>query len=125
MEIVPWLRRSNILVEAELARLQSQAHSFPRVHQELAAVRYYLHLALWSCQDHWQVRHRGITNYAVLLPEIERWRYASSESVCFVTFNYDTMLEQAMDQVLGIHITDLKGYLQEKYMDTSRKSTLS
>jgi hypothetical protein len=115
MEIVPWLRKRGVSVEGELGRLQAQKESFPRVHQELAAIRYYLHVALWSCQLAWGERHRGITNHAVLLREIERWRYASSESVCFVTFNYDTMLEDAMRQVLGIEIRGLNSYLQEQY----------
>ena len=115
MEIVPWLRKRGVSVEGELAMLQAQALTFPRVHQELAAIRYYLHVALWSCQNEWAARHRGITNYAVLLREIERWRYASSESVCFVTFNYDTMLEEAMRQVLSLEISDLKSYLQKTY----------
>jgi len=115
MEVVPLLRKAGISVESELAKLQRQAETFPRVHQELAAIRYYLHVALWICQDHWRAQHLGITNYATLLREIERWRYSSSGSVCFVTFNYDTMLEEAMSQVLGLQIRDLSGYLHRAY----------
>jgi hypothetical protein len=115
MEIVPWLRKPGVSVEGELARLQSEAPTYPRVHQELAAVRYYLHVALSVCMDGWRGAHFGATNYAVLLREIERWRLASSESVCIVTFNYDTMLEDAMNQVLGISLPNLNSYLQETY----------
>jgi hypothetical protein len=84
------------------------------VHRELAAIRYYLHLALWQCQRRWYSRHRGITNYATLLREIERWRFESKEQVCYVTFNYDTMVEDAMWQVLGFEIRDLSGYASLK-----------
>ncbi len=114
-ELVPFLRKSGVAVERELAKFQQQAQIFPRAHQELAAIRYYLHLALWDCQNAWRERHRGTNNYVSFVREIERWRYAADECVCFVTFNYDTMLEEAMLQVLGFQIRDLGGYIQEKY----------
>jgi hypothetical protein len=113
MEIIPFLRKPGISVESELARFQLQAETFPRAYQELAAIRYYLQLALWNCQDVWRQQHFGITNYATLLREIERWRYGSSGSVCFVTFNYDTMLEEAMNQVLGFQVVDLNTYVAQ------------
>jgi hypothetical protein len=100
MALVPQLRRPGISVEKELARFQEQAETFPQALRELAAIRYYLHVALWDCQDRWLEHHQGITNYATLVREIERWRVRSNERVCFVTFNYDTMLEHAMTQVL-------------------------
>lgn len=114
-EIVPSLRKSGVSVEKELAKFQQQAATFPKAHQELAAIRYYLHVALWNCQEAWMSRHHGVTNYASVIREIERWRYATSETVCFVTFNYDTMLEQAMDQVLGFQAFTIDSYLQQNY----------
>jgi len=110
LPLIPQLRKPGIAVEQELARVQEQAEVFPTVHRELAAIRYYLHLALWQCQRRWHNRHQGITNYATLLREIERWRFKSKEQVCYVTFNYDTMLEEAMWPVLGFEIRDLSGY---------------
>jgi hypothetical protein len=115
MALVPLLRKPGVLVERELARFQEQAQTFPRRYQQLAAIRYYLHFALWQCQRQWFERHKGITNYATLLDEIERWRFEFSEQVCFVTFNYDTMLEDAMSQVLRISIGDLDGYVLDAH----------
>jgi hypothetical protein len=114
-EIVPFLRKPGIVVESELAKFKRQAEKFPRAHEELAAIRFYLHSALWACQTNWRSIHRGITNYATLLREIERWRYASSESVCIVTFNYDTMLEEAMSQVLRFDFKDVDSYISQRY----------
>jgi hypothetical protein len=114
MAIVPFLRKKGVAVEEELARLQLQAKTFPRAHQELAAIRYYLHFALWECQKRWSERHRGITNYATFLREVERWRFEGSQRVCFVTFNYDTMLEQAMEQVLGYQFDDFSRYVSRE-----------
>jgi hypothetical protein len=111
--LIPLLRKQGIAVEQELAKFQEQAKTLPRVNSELAAIRYYLHLALWECQRLWDGIHRGITNYATLLREIERWRYEFNEQVCFVTFNYDTMLEDAMRQVLRFKIISLNSYVSE------------
>jgi len=112
MEIVPLLRKSGVNVEQQLAAFREQAGTFPRRHQELAAICYYLHFALWECQNRWYGRHKGITNFATLLAEIERWRSALNQTVCLVTFNYDTILEQAMWQVLGIEFNDVAQYIR-------------
>jgi hypothetical protein len=111
--ILPVLRDPKVNVEQELARYQSQAPNFPPAYQELAAIRHYLRFALWKCTDAWRVYHRGATNYGALLREIERWRYETKEQqVCLVTFNYDTMLEEAMAAPhLEFRITDLADYI--------------
>jgi hypothetical protein len=114
-EIIPLLRKRGIAVEQELARIQSQAEKFPHVHSELAAIRYYLRYVLFECQNRWQGQHSGITNYATLVREIERWRYEGGEEVCFVTFNYDTMLEDAMLQVLGFTIATIDAYVSQQH----------
>ncbi len=46
----------------------------------------------------------------MLLDEIERWRVEKNECVCFVTFDYDTMLEEAMGQVLRLGVRDMNSY---------------
>jgi hypothetical protein len=48
-----------------------------------------------KCQSAWEESAKGITNYKVLLDQIERGRPGYSR-VCLVTFNYDTMLENAL-----------------------------
>jgi len=111
MELIPTLRKRGVAVEQELARIREQSKTFQRVHRELAAIRYYLHVALWECQERWSRIHQGITNYAALLREVERWRFEHDQQVCFVSFNYDTMLEKAMRQVLDFEIKDLNSYV--------------
>jgi hypothetical protein len=108
--LIPQLRRAGVAVETELARLQAEASEYPERHRQLASIRYYLHFALWECQTRWRDIHTGITNYAVLLDQIEQWRYVNKEVVCFVTFNYDTMLEEAMSQVLRLEVQDMDSY---------------
>ena len=109
LPLVPLLR-SHIPVEQQLAKFQEQARTFPERHPQLLAIRFYLHFVLWECQKTWLDYHQGITNYATCLDEIECWRFGTDEKVCVVTFNYDTMLEQAMEQVLGRTFGNLSQY---------------
>ena len=96
LPLIPPLRKNGVIVERELAKIQEQSKTFPRALHELAAIRFHLHHALWECERVWKQKHKGITNFAAFLREIERWRFEAKERVCFVTFNYDTMLEDAM-----------------------------
>lgn len=55
---------------------------------------------LWDCKLHWDTEARRITNYRTLLDQIELYRNKFDDrvgdgyrSVCLVTFNYDTILE--------------------------------
>lgn len=100
LPIIPLLR-GNVAVEQQLAALEQQAKKDPTRHRQLLAIRFYLHRVLWMCQKSWAGHHGGITNYATFLDVIRRWCDEFNETLCFVTFNYDTMLEQAMEQVLG------------------------
>jgi len=112
------LRPDGVSVEGELAKIQELAVSnvYPPAHKELMAVRFYLQLDISECELRWGSRHHGITNYATLLREIERWRIEGGEPhVCFVTFNYDRMLEHAIAQVLDFKIDRMSSYSQQHY----------
>jgi hypothetical protein len=111
--LVPPLRKREVQIERELAKYQAQGKMFPQALKELAAIRFYLQRALWKCQADWAQKHFGITNFAALLREIERWRSEASETVCFVTFNYDTMLEDAIALSLGNVFPDFSSYVSQ------------
>jgi hypothetical protein len=113
--VLPRLRAKDVSVEAALARVRDEGANWPPALQELAAVQYYLHMALWRCEDAWQNRHHGVTNYVALLREISKWRDGASQPVCFVTFNYDRMLERAMEQVLKLQPRTLDVYAHRNY----------
>ena len=113
--LVPILRQSGASVEKKLAEFREQGKTFPRARRELAAIQYYLHFALWTCQKQWYSRHRGVTNFATLLRELERWRFETNQHICFVTFNYDTMLEEAMETVLRLTVRSIDSYRWENY----------
>lgn len=89
------LTPNEVSIEAVLQRIQDEAANYPRGLQELAGIRYYLQRAIRNCQGHWYEISRGVTNYLALVREIERTS-RGKEPVCLVTFNYDTLLEEAL-----------------------------
>jgi hypothetical protein len=112
--IVRYLRNrgDGITVERVLQGLQEEAKEYPERYRQLAAVRYYLHVMLWECEDRWtQYGTQGVTNQITLLDQIERWRNPD-EQVCLVTFNYDTMLETAL-RTVGVEIKSMPDYVAD------------
>jgi len=110
--VVPWLRHleRDQTVESVLEQLQAEADSDPRRHRQLAAIRYYLQSAIWTSESAWdRAAARGVTNYKSLLDLIEHAR-KPEETVCLVTFNYDTMLEAALPTV-GVEIRSIDDYV--------------
>ena len=107
--IVPLLRQPRGKnIETILRELQSEANDYPERHRQLMAVRYYLHYMLWECERNWKAASKNVTNYKALLDKINRWR--TGKEVSLVTFNYDTLLEDAMPSV-GLTVTKLDDYV--------------
>lgn len=77
----------------------------------MAAVRYYLQYVLWQCGAAWRNVAKGVTNYGTLLDEIQRLN-KKNEPVCLVTFNYDTLLDDALSN-LGLPIQALSDYTKK------------
>lgn len=112
LSITPYLRHlGKRQLEEVLEQLQFEAASYPPGHQQLAAVRYYLHDMLWDCGDRWLREAHGVTNYRTLLDEINRFRKAD-EIVSLVTFNYDMLLEPALNE-LGFDIKKVSDYVDQ------------
>lgn len=115
--LVAKLRRlrntDGFLLEAELRKRQDRAEElqYAPYFQELIAVRFYLQHVLWECGTRWHSEAGGATNYAELVAVLARWRHESASDVSVVTFNYDTMLEAATEQHLGVRYDSLSSYV--------------
>jgi hypothetical protein len=95
-------------IEALLQEIEEEARTYNRGRQELAAVRCYLQRAITVCQHHWQHTTKGVTNYLSLLREIER-THKGDDPVYLVTFNYDTLLEEALTH-FGLPFRGMEDY---------------
>jgi hypothetical protein len=108
--IVPYLRHlEDRQLEEVLGVLVQESDSFPRRREQLTAVRFYLHELLWRVCSAWVDGAHKITNYGSLLDEIDRNRSGEDET-CIVTFNYDTLIEDAL-ATSGLHVTNLSSYI--------------
>ena len=112
--LVPSLRGlpTGISLEERLDEIQAEAEGkSSRAPVELMAMRYYLRYVLWECSATSIERTSNVTNYARLFRIIEVWRETHDERVCVVTFNYDTLLENAAQSVLGASFRTLDSYI--------------
>jgi hypothetical protein len=80
-------------VEQQLGKLREQALNYPEGRRQLVAVQFYLQWIIGECQSEWNRSIKSHTTYRVLLGQIDR--QLKGEPACLVTFNYDTLLEEA------------------------------
>jgi len=80
-------------LEATLDKMSQEAGEETR---EFLAFRFYLQSLLQECSTRGVAEVGGATNHSILVRTIELWRRRRNERVLYVTFNYDTILDQAL-----------------------------
>lgn len=88
-------------IEARLADLKAREESDPILKRQLAALRFYLVGIIRKRTADIKRDQVQFNNYSTLLNKIHDWRQASGEEVMLVTFNYDTLLDEAFQGHLG------------------------
>jgi len=82
-------------LEAELDLIAEEGADDPQVGRQLVAMRFYLRSVIAVAQRSLAEETHGVDNYHTLLDEIRKWQLRTDSEVCFITFNYDTLLEEA------------------------------
>ncbi len=99
-------------LEQELDKVCEKAGTDPRAATQLMAIQYYLQQTLQACSDNWHRITSGCTYYQVLVERLDEWARVHQQCVLYVTFNYDTLLEQAIqDSGPKFHIDSLSDYV--------------
>ena len=102
-------------VESVLERLQNEAVAGDdERYRQLAAVQFYLQAMLTQCTWRWKIdTTKDVTNYGTLIDEVRRLKQAT----CLVTFNYDTLLEDAVskDRRFNLRFTAMSDYVASDY----------
>src|ERR1700737_4560383 len=100
-------------LEEELDRLMQEADDGDeRQRRQLAAVRFYLQEVIATITHVWQKDFQGVTNYSILADRLEKWSAAKKEPVLWVNFNYDTLLEQGLDDVIRFRPIKVEDYVR-------------
>jgi hypothetical protein len=100
------------VIEQTLEEIREEAQSHPYLRRQLVGVQHYLRAVIQRAQSNAnQLLPDGVTNHIELVHEIEKWRGKQDGKVCFVTFNYDTLLEDACTGVINdFHINNIEDY---------------
>ena len=99
-------------VEGEIDRLRAEATAHPGRLRHLMGATYYLRAVIASVQG--QIFGDGVTNHLLLVDEIEKWRSQRGVGVAYVTFNYDTLLEKALESDRSFAFSTMDDYVRDE-----------
>ncbi|WP_300679572.1 SIR2 family protein [Nocardioides sp.] len=102
-------------VEEVLEKISASANSYPARSAQLLAFRGYLARLLTQIPSDWAEQCQGLTNYVQALSAVDRWNAEGQHPegrhpISCVSFNYDLLLEQAVDRAFGHPINDLADF---------------
>lgn len=101
-------------IEEVLEMISASSESYPARAAQLLAFRGYLTRLLSVIPGEWADHCQGLTNYVRVLDEAGRWNAEATHAnadgkapIACVNFNYDLLLEQAVDRAFGHRIDSL------------------
>ena len=85
--------------EAVITTEYQRSQANPTLRAGFTALRFYLRDLFMDATRKWTREVGGVTNYQWLVREVEAWRGSVDGRVLWITFNYDTMLDEALEDV--------------------------
>lgn len=99
-------------IEDKLEEISQERVEQWQIARQLVALRYYIRDVIQNRTNAWrQDCTHNATNHTQLFTMVEGWREVNKETVCIVTFNYDTLIEDAFVSSLGSSFSDLSSYV--------------
>ena len=102
-------------IEQELEKVQAEAGDYLPDRVALIELRRYLQEILGKCGDWILQSSHGDTLYAELVRRIGRWRHEAREPVTIVNFNYDTILDRALETNAGLDLRWPEAYMGDEW----------
>jgi hypothetical protein len=100
--VIDYLQRDeHESLEAGLAQFAVLAENSLERRRQLVAFRFYLCRAIDNATRGWLSATHGRTYYLSLFNRLLEWQEASHEPIRLVTFNYDTLIEDALSSVIS------------------------
>lgn len=114
-EVVPelrWaLRQPDGDIEAQLEALAEEATADMHRASEIMAIRFYLQEIIHESTSAWLQARGGVTNQSALFGRLDTWKRLHDEELCLIDFNYDVLLEDALQRRYGVPFLKLQDYL--------------
>lgn len=104
-------------LEVLLAEYISQASSNPNKSQHVTAFRFYLRDLIAGAQNSVLVEGGRKNRFDTLMRECAEWAIANNAKVCFVSFNYDTLLEIAFSHYFNSSLHSESSYLANRHVN--------
>jgi hypothetical protein len=99
-------------VEEELDAISADLPFYSMAHQQLLALRYYLSAVISSAQNDWLGEYiYGVSTYQEFLNIVNKWQVRTGQQISLITFNYDTLLDIALESLLNIKLDDMSSYI--------------
>jgi hypothetical protein len=103
---------STTLLEDALATFAALAQNSVERQKQLVAFRFYLCRVIQRATGTWLQNTNGFTHYLTLFNYLLDWQAESGEPIKVVTFNYDTLIESAVERAFtGWRFLNLADYL--------------
>jgi hypothetical protein len=100
-------------VEEALEHFADEAgRGHPETVRALVAIRYYIVQVIRDCANWWSREHGRVMNYRILFNQLERWRADHNDKAILVTFNYDELLDEALESS-GRQLDDVDDYISQ------------
>ena len=84
-------------------------HYDPDLLNKIINTQYYLQHLFTTISE--KCKNNKRNNYSTLVSLVSKYHVAKHESVLITSFNYDTLLEQSLNSVLGYTYNDMKDYI--------------
>ena len=109
--VIPRLRNvQGGRVEEVLGEIQDEARSDPVVARQLLGLRLYLREYIEKVSKAWYSQCGGVTNYGAFHGYLNLWRQRLETDICYVTFNYDRLLDWALQDVHSVELSEPDSY---------------
>jgi hypothetical protein len=110
------LRNAAPAVEEELEKIRALSKTQAHLPRQLLGIRYYLRNVIADTVEEWvKAKPDRLTNFTRLLTGLEPWRQLTDQRVVIVTFNYDTLFDEALSSLLpGFRIREMGDYIADE-----------
>ena len=70
---------------------------------------------IWQCSQSWKRLTSGRTNYGGLVRKIDAWLHEARDSVTVVTFDYDLLIDDALQSLVGMEVSSIGGHVSSEH----------